>query len=503
MGTPAGNRSQATAIEERFHHILSGAASPRAIIKETAMTIQSINPATEEVLAAFDEATAAQIDEALTNARAGFDRWRATGFGERSSALHAAAAYLRANKDRFAGLITAEMGKPIVEAEAEIEKCAVGCDFYADHAEGFMADRPVASTARESLVAFQPLGPVLAIMPWNFPFWQAVRFAAPALMAGNTAVLKHAPNVPQCALAIEEVFHAAGLPDGAFQTLLIGIDPVPDIIADDRIAAVTLTGSVAAGRAVAAMAGRAIKKTVLELGGSDPFIVLPDADLDGAVDTAVRARYQNAGQSCIAAKRFILVDEIADAFEARFAAAVAALRVGDPTSRETQIGPMARADLRAGVERQVRESVAQGARVLTGGETLDRRGHYYAPTVLANVRPSMPAFREEVFGPAAAVIRVRDAEAAVATANSSAYGLGGNLWTRDTERGKSLARRIESGNVFINGMTASDPRLPFGGVKHSGYGRELSSFGIHEFVNVQTIWIGPAQRAAPPSPPAE
>jgi len=467
------------------------------------MTIQSMNPATEEVLATFDEATPPQIDEVLTNARAGFSQWRATSVAERSRALHDAAGYMRANKETFAALITAEMGKPIIEAEAEIEKCAVCCDFYANHAATFIADQPVVTNARASLVAFQPLGPVLAIMPWNFPFWQVVRFAAPALMAGNTAVLKPAPNVPQCARAIEEVFRAAGLPDGAFQTLLIGTDPIPGIIADDRIAAVTLTGSVGAGRVVAAAAGRALKKTVLELGGSDPFIVLPDADLDGAVDYAVRSRYQNAGQSCIAAKRFIVVGEIADAFESRFTEAVAGLRVGDPMNRETQVGPMAREDLRAEVERQVRESVTQGARVLTGGNALNHLGHYYAPTVLADVQPTMPAFREEVFGPVAAITRVRDADEAVVTANNSAYGLGGNLWTRDVVKGKALARRIESGSVFINGMTASDPRLPFGGVKHSGYGRELSSFGIHEFVNLQTLWIGPAQELAHAASPAE
>ncbi|MDB5059926.1 MAG: NAD-dependent succinate-semialdehyde dehydrogenase, partial [Chloroflexi bacterium] len=387
---------------------------------------------------------------------------------------------------------------------SEIEKCAWCCDYFADHAEGFLADQPVATNARESFVAFEPLGVVLAIMPWNFPFWQVFRFAPPTLMAGNTAVLKHASNVPQCSLAIEEVFREAGFPQGVFRTLLMPSSQVQGVIEDHRIAAVTLTGSDVAGSKVATTAGRVLKKAVLELGGSDPFIVLPDADLDGAVEFAVKSRFQNTGQSCIAAKRFIVVDEVAAEFERRFAEAAGRLRVGDPTRRETQMGPLAREDLRQTLHEQVRDSVAQGARVLCGGQPIEGKGYYYAPTVLADVTPAMRVFREETFGPVAAVIRARNAANAVALANDSQYGLGGNLWSQDIEGAKKLARRIESGLVFINGMTASDPRLPFGGVKHSGYGRELSHFGIHEFTNIQTIWIGPAQKGpAQPTAPAE
>ncbi len=462
------------------------------------MAIQSINPATEEVLAEYDAFGPRQIDAALDEARAAFKSWRGRTYAERAEPLRNAARYLRSNKARLAGLITAEMGKPIAEAEAEIDKCAWNCDFYAEHAAAFLADEHVTTNARESFVAFEPLGVVLAIMPWNFPFWQVFRFVAPALMAGNTGVLKHASNVPQCALAIEEVIREAGFPHGAFRTLLIPPAAVDALIEDKRIAAVTLTGSDVVGSQVAATAGRALKKTVLELGGSDAFIVLADADLDGAVEFATRARFQNTGQSCIAAKRFIVVEEVAEQFEQRFAAAAKALKVGDPTARDTKIGPMARDDLRDGLDKQVRASVAQGARVLTGGERLDGRGYYYAPTVLTGVQRDMPVFGEETFGPVAALIRVRDAEEAVEVANDSVFGLGGNLWTADVEQGKALARRIETGGVFINGMTASDPRLPFGGVKRSGYGRELSSFGIREFVNIQTIWVGPAEGPAQP-----
>jgi succinate-semialdehyde dehydrogenase/glutarate-semialdehyde dehydrogenase len=467
------------------------------------MAIQSINPATEEVLAEFEEYTPARVDAALNEARTAFLTWREISFEDRGAPMRRAARYLRENKARFAGLITAEMGKTIAESEAEIEKCAWSAEFYAEHAKEFLADELVATTARESFVAFEPLGVVLAVMPWNFPFWQVFRFAAPSLMAGNTAVLKHASNVPQCALAIEEVFRESGFPRGTFRTLLVPSSVVPGIIEDRRIAAVTLTGSDVAGSNVAATAGQALKKTVLELGGSDPFIVLPDADMDGAVEFAVKARFQNAGQSCIAAKRFIVVDAVADQFERRFAEAAGRLRVGNPTRRETQMGPMARGDLRETIHEQVRDSVARGARVLCGGQPMDGKGYFYAPTVLAEVKPTMRVFREETFGPVAAVIRARDAEDAVALANDSQFGLGGNLWTRNIENAKRLARRIESGSVFINGMTASDPRLPFGGVKHSGYGRELSSFGIREFTNIQTIWIGPAQGAAQQTAPAE
>ncbi len=461
------------------------------------MSIQSINPATEEVIATFAAFGEGQVSEALDQARAAFQRWRQTPFAERADLLRRVAAYLRHHSAELARDATLEMGKPIVESEAEIEKCAWNCEFYADNAAAFLADEPVVTNAAASYVSYLPLGVVLAVMPWNFPYWQVIRFAAPALMAGNTAVLKHASNVTGAALAIERVFREAGLPEGAFRTLIVPGSEVERIIADPRIAAVTLTGSDAAGVSVAAAAGRALKKTVLELGGSDPFIVLEDADLDAAARMAVRSRYQNTGQSCIAAKRFIVADAVAESFVEKLAAEAARLRVGDPLDRETQVGPLARGDLREALERQVRASVEMGARVVLGGTPIAGKGYFYAPTVLADVTPEMPAFREETFGPVAAVIRARDAAEAVALANDSPYGLGGNLWTRDIQRGRELARRIESGGVFINGMTASDPRLPFGGVKRSGYGRELSVFGIREFTNIQTVWIGPAAASAP------
>ncbi len=456
------------------------------------MTITSINPATEEVLAEFPEMMPEQVNDILDQARAAYRRWRQTSFEQRAGLMRQAGAYLRQNKARLAGLITAEMGKPIVEAEAEVEKCAWNCDYYADNAARFLADEPIATNARQSFVAFEPLGTVLAIMPWNYPLWQVMRFAAPALMAGNTAVLKHASSVSQCALALEEIFRASGFPEGVFRTLLVSSGAVEGIINDPRIAAVTLTGSDVVGSLVARAAGEALKKTVLELGGSDAFIVLEDADLAGAVQFAVKSRFQNTGQSCIAAKRFIVVESIAPEFERRFAAAVGELRVGDPTQRTTQLGPISRGDLRDELHQQVQASLAQGATCLIGGQPLSGRGYFYAPTVLGNVTPEMTVFREETFGPVAAVIRARDAAHAVELANDSNFGLGGNLWTQDIQRGIDLARQIESGAVFINGMTASDPRLPFGGVKRSGYGRELSSFGIREFVNIQTIWVGPA-----------
>jgi succinate-semialdehyde dehydrogenase/glutarate-semialdehyde dehydrogenase len=456
------------------------------------MSIQSINPATEEILETFDPHNEAQVNETLAAARVAFRSWRATSFAERRAALHRVASYLREHKAELAHAATLEMGKPIVEAEAEVEKCAWNCDFYADNADQFLADEPVVTNATASYVSFVPLGVVLAVMPWNFPYWQVFRFAAPALMAGNAAVLKHASNVSRVALEIERIFRASGLPDGLFQTLLVPGSTAEKLIADARIAAVTLTGSDAAGVAVASASGHALKKSVLELGGSDAFIVLEDADLDGAAQMAARSRFQNTGQSCIAAKRFIVVEAVAEDFERKFAEAAVALKVGDPLDRETQVGPMARSDLRDALDKQVQDSVAMGARVLTGGRPLPGTGYYYAPTVLAGVTPQMPVFREETFGPVAAVIRAHDAAHAIELANDSQFGLGGNLWTRNIERARELTRQIESGNVFINGMTASDPRLPFGGVKRSGYGRELAAFGIREFVNIQTVWIGPA-----------
>ena len=456
------------------------------------MVMQSINPATEEVLESFEELSPREAEQALERADTAFRRWRTTSFEERATRMRAVGRVLREQKGRWASLITAEMGKPIVEAEAEIEKCAWNCDFYAEHASRFLADEHAETDAHESFVAFQPLGVVLAIMPWNFPFWQVVRFAAPALMAGNAAVLKHASNVPRCALAIEEIMAQAGLPEGLFRTLLVPGSAVEALIANPHVQAVTLTGSSEVGEKVAAAAGRNLKKQVLELGGSDPFVVLADADLDAAARTAARARNQNSGQSCIAAKRFIVEESVADAFTEKFAAAVEALQVGDPIRRETNVGPLARGDLRETLIQQVEESVAQGARAVIGGSPLDRKGYFYAPTVLEGVSEEMPAFRQETFGPVAAVLRARDAEDAIRLANDTEYGLGSNLWTRDTERGKQLARRIEAGSVFINGMVASDPRLPFGGIKRSGYGRELGAFGIREFTNIQTIVVSEA-----------
>jgi succinate-semialdehyde dehydrogenase/glutarate-semialdehyde dehydrogenase len=467
------------------------------------MAMQSINPTTEEVLESFQEFSPAQVDEALQQAFDAQRRWRTTSFGDRARALQATARVLRQQKARWAELLTAEMGKPIVEAEAEIDKCAWNCDFYAEHASEFLADEPVQTNATQSYVEFQPLGVVLAIMPWNFPFWQVIRFAAPALMAGNGAVLKHASNVPRCALALEEVFNTAGLPGGLFRTVLVPGSETTRLIADPRIAAVTLTGSSVVGEQVASAAGKVLKKQVLELGGSDPFIVLADADLDAAASTAVRARNQNNGQSCIAAKRFIVEEPVADQFTEKFARAVKALNVGDPMRRETNVGPLARGDLRDSLADQVERSVQRGAQPVVGGSALDGKGYFYQPTVLAGVKEDMPAFREETFGPVAAVIRARDPQDAIRIANDTEYGLGANLWTGDIGRARDLARQIEAGNVFINGMVASDPRLPFGGVKRSGYGRELGSYGIKEFTNIQTVWIGPTTGPAQPQPKVE
>ncbi|MGH2584196.1 MAG: NAD-dependent succinate-semialdehyde dehydrogenase [Dehalococcoidia bacterium] len=460
------------------------------------MSVRSINPATEQVIATYEEFTPEQVEQALAETQAAFLTWRETTFDERARLMRRAAEVLRERKGRYGALMTAEMGKTIAEAEAEVEKCAWNCDFYAENAERFLADEPVQTNARESYVAYEPLGVILAVMPWNFPFWQVFRFAAPALMAGNTALLKHASNVSGSALAIEEVFRDAGFPTGAFRTLILPGAEVHKVIEDPRVRAVTLTGSDITGEKIAATSGRVLKKTVLELGGSDPFIVLADADLDAAAQTAARARFQNAGQSCIAAKRFIVEAPVASAFEQKFAEAVKALTVGDPTNRDTQVGPIARGDLREDLDRQVRRSVEQGARVVLGGHPKDGAGYFYEPAILADVTPEMACFREETFGPVAAVIRARDAEEAVALANDSDFGLGAALWTRDLDRARDLARRIESGSVFINGMVASDPRLPFGGVKRSGYGRELSAFGIREFVNVMTVWVGPATAPA-------
>ena len=402
--------------------------------------------------------------------------------------LHAAD-ILEAEKQKFARLMTIEMGKPIKGAVQEVEKCALVCRYYAENAKRHLADQVVETNASRSFVRFQPLGPVLAVMPWNFPFWQVFRFAAPALMAGNVGLLKHSSNVPQCALAIEEIFVRAGFPGGAFQALLIGSEAVGKLIKDRRVVAATLTGSEPAGRSVAALAGKEIKKTVLELGGSDPFIVMASAKMEQAVTTAVKARTINSGQSCIAAKRFILSSAIYGEFERRFIAEMKALQVGDPLKESTDIGPLATQQILKDLDDQVKTSVAAGAHILTGGKKLERPGNFYEPTVLANIPVTSPAFCEEVFGPVALLFRVESIDDAIALANNTTFGLGAAAWTNDTEEQKRFIEELEAGCVFINGMVASDPRMPFGGIKNSGYGRELGEFGIREFVNIKTVWI--------------
>jgi len=451
--------------------------------------LRSIDPATGELVEEFDQMDGATIEAVLEAAHFAGSQWRALSVARRAALIRGAGAILRRERDRLAATITREMGKPVVEALAEVDKCAFCCDWFADNAERFLADEPAPSDSPRSFVAYEPIGLVFAVMPWNFPLWQVFRAAVPALCAGNTMVLKHAANVSRSALEIESLFGEAGLPRDAFATLLVDGETASRVIADPRIRGVTLTGSDAVGARVAAAAGEHLKKTVLELGGSDAFIVLADADLDRAAATAVRSRFQNCGQSCIAAKRFIVVGEVADEFEKRLADHASQLRVGDPRDPATQMGPLAREDLRDVLERQLRESVAAGAHLATGGHRVGDRGWFLEPTVIVDCTPEMTAFREETFGPLAAVTRVGDEDEAVRVANESPYGLGGNIWTGDVERGVALARRLDTGGVFINGMTHSDPRLPFGGVKRSGYGRELSHQGIREFTNVQTIWI--------------
>jgi succinate-semialdehyde dehydrogenase/glutarate-semialdehyde dehydrogenase len=453
------------------------------------MSIRSVNPASGEVLETLEETSSAQIGQALADAHAAFREWRTRPFAARAELMRAAARELRSNRAEYASTMTREMGKPIVQAEAEVEKCAGTCDYYAEHAAAFLAEQPRDTDAARSYVRFDPLGVVLAVMPWNFPFWQVFRFAAPALMAGNAGILKHASNVPRCALLIEEVFRRAGFPEGLFRTVLTGPAGVKTLIADARIVAVTLTGSERAGMAVAEQAGRMLRKTVLELGGSDPFIVLGDADVAAAAGAAAEARLINSGQSCIAAKRFIVVESLAARFLDRFTAELAARRMGDPMARETEVGPQARVDLRDQLHRQVVESIKRGARRLLGGEVPAGRGAFYPPTLLAAVDRGMPAFDEETFGPVAAVVTAKDETDAIRLANDSPYGLGAALWTGDRARAELLAREVEAGAVFVNGVVKSDPRLPFGGIKRSGHGRELSEYGIREFVNIKSVWI--------------
>jgi succinate-semialdehyde dehydrogenase / glutarate-semialdehyde dehydrogenase len=451
--------------------------------------IASINPATGETVRTFNELTNAQIEDKLARADRCFPEYRRTSFADRARWLTAAAAILDSEQDRVARIMTLEMGKPIGAARAEAAKCAWACRYYAESGERLLADEPIAAEPGRSYIHYQPLGPVLAVMPWNFPFWQVFRFAAPALMAGNVGLLKHASNVPQCALEIEDILRRSGFPEGAFQTLLIGSRAVERIIDDPRVKAASLTGSEPAGAQVAGRAGRQIKKTVLELGGSDPFVVMPSADLDRAARTAVDARVLNNGQSCIAAKRFIVDARVADAFERRFVAAMEALKIGDPMDESAQLGPLATPDILEGLDAQVRRTLEMGGRLLTGGKRLERPGNYYAPTVLADAPESSPAYREEMFGPVAVLFRAEGAEQAIRLANDTEFGLGASAWTNDPAEQRRFIEELEAGMVFINGMVASDPRLPFGGIKHSGYGRELGAYGIREFVNIKTVRV--------------
>jgi succinate-semialdehyde dehydrogenase/glutarate-semialdehyde dehydrogenase len=462
---------------------------PASLRRTATAAMVSVNPATGETLRRLETLTAEQIATRLSRATAAFRTYRATPIEQRAAWLRRAAEILEARQDEYARLMTLEMGKPIRAAVDEVLKCARGCRFYADHAAALLADETVDTAPARSRVRFEPLGVVLGVMPWNFPFWQVFRFAVPTLMAGNVALLKHASNVPQCALAIEDVFASAGVPDGVFQTLLIPSSRVNALLDDERVVAASVTGSEGAGSAVAGRAGLRIKPTVLELGGSDPFIVMPSSDLERTARTAVTARTINNGQSCIAAKRFIVHADVADQFEQRLVEGMRALRIGDPLDPETQLGPLATLEQRDLLAEQVRRSVEMGARVLTGGEPVARPGAYYAPTVLTDIPPESPAYREELFGPVALLFRVPDASAAIALANDTRFGLGASVWTEDAAERERFIAELESGMVFVNAIVASDPRLPFGGVKRSGYGRELASYGLRAFVNVKTVWI--------------
>ncbi len=454
------------------------------------MAIATINPATGELLLSFEPLNDAEIANKIDLAQQAFEQYSKTSFAIRSLWMQKAADILDQDKAEFAKLMTLEMGKPFKAAIAEAEKCAVVCRYYAEHAADFLADAPVQTDASHSFVRYQPLGVILAVMPWNFPFWQVFRFVAPALMAGNVGLLKHASNVPQCALAIEEIIQRAGFPTGVFQTLLIGAAKVADLIADDRVKAATLTGSEPAGASLAAAAGKQIKKTVLELGGSDPFIVLESADLEAAVVTATKARMLNNGQSCIAAKRFIVAEAIADKFEKLLLEKFAALKIGDPMEPDTDLGPLATPDLLNELDHQVQVGVKNGAKILTGGHPLsDRPGNFYSPTIITDIPPGSPTEQEEFFGPVALLFRVPDIDQAIKVANATPFGLGASAWTTNHQERDRLIEEIEAGAVFINAMVKSDPRLPFGGIKRSGYGRELSIQGIQEFVNVKTVWV--------------
>jgi succinate-semialdehyde dehydrogenase/glutarate-semialdehyde dehydrogenase len=453
------------------------------------MAIASVNPATGEVLRTFEPLSDAEIESKIQTAANRFPKFRKLPFVDRARMMSKAADILEGEKDALGRLMTTEMGKTLSSAIAEAAKCATACRYYAENAERFLADEVVETSASRSYVRYQPLGVILAVMPWNFPFWQVFRFIAPGLMAGNVGLLKHASNVPQCALKIEEILLRAGFPEGAFQTLLIGASQVDSVLTDRRIAAATLTGSEGAGVHVGVTAAKNIKKVVLELGGSDPFIVMPSANLDDAVSTAVKARIVNNGQSCIAAKRFIVAEQIADEFERKFVSGMEALKLGDPMQPETELGPLASADAVQALHEDVEKSVLAGARVLTGGERIDRPGSFYAPTVLANIPKDSPAYREELFGPVASVFRVKNIDEAIQVANATRFGLGASAWTNDPAERERFADEIEAGMVFINQMVASDPRIPFGGVKASGHGRELGVQGIREFMNAKTVWI--------------
>jgi succinate-semialdehyde dehydrogenase/glutarate-semialdehyde dehydrogenase len=454
------------------------------------MSIEAINPATGEVVGRYEETAPADVDAIVKAAHAAYTAWRRRSYAERAVPMHAIAGLLRARARPLAELMAREMGKPVRDGVAEAQKCATACEHYAEHAERLLAREPVATEAHKSFVTFNPLGVVLAVMPWNFPFWQVFRFAAPGLMAGNAAVLKHASNVPGCAMAIESLFAEAGFPPNLFRTLMIGSKQVESVVAHPLVRAATLTGSAAAGRAIARKAGELLKKTVLELGGSDPYLVLDDADPDAAAEICTRGRLVNSGQSCIAAKRFIVVGSVRERFERSFVERLAAKRMGDPLREDVDIGPQARKDLRDALHGQVQRSIAKGARCLLGGSVPDGPGAFYPPTVLTDVSKGMPAFDEELFGPVAAIIAARDEGHAIDLANDSSFGLGGAVITRDRVRGERIAAdEMESGCVFVNDNVKSDVRLPFGGVKESGYGRELSGYGIREFVNIKTVWI--------------